>query len=196
MTRAALLALLLTGCIDPPTSPLLPGEERGHFVGEPIVEKIGPEYLPDRAALTAFYEQANGPNWAVRDGWLVDSIPLTEWAGVSMVYDSIVGQLRVERLVMDPANNLKGLIGIPKVLGELASLRVLDLRNARWGAGGALPTRQQPDGWVQYRPTAVPREFMRLPLDSLRLGFDGHCLSASDSVLIAWGDSTGEHPAR
>ena len=189
---AGLVALALTACVDVPTSALLedltpeavrlpPGSCCITPAPPPLEEHEG-----DRRTLEAFYEAADGPAWTVQDGWLVDSVPLAEWAGVSMGYDTITGTLRVERLVMDPSNNLKGLTGIPKVLGELASLRVLDLRNARWGAGGALPRHLRPDGWVTYRPTAVPRELMGLPLDSLRLGFDGHCLPASDSALITW----------
>ena len=36
---------------------------------------------PDRAALVAFYEATDGPNWVNNAGWLTDA-PLGDWYGV------------------------------------------------------------------------------------------------------------------
>ena len=36
---------------------------------------------PDRAALMAFYNATDGPNWVINDNWLTDA-PLSEWYGV------------------------------------------------------------------------------------------------------------------
>ena len=73
---------------------------------------------PDRAALIAFYNATNGPNWSNNQHWSSDS-PLNDWYGVSA--DE---QDRVTALDLN-ANNLRG--SVPQILSELRQLRKLIL---------------------------------------------------------------------
>ena len=72
----------------------------------------------DRAALTALYEAADGPNWTNSTNWLTDA-PLSEWFGVTTD-----GAGRVTELNLDD-NALTGTI--PTALGRLAELQGLYL---------------------------------------------------------------------
>ena len=72
----------------------------------------------DRSLLTRFYYVSNGPNWINDTNWLSDT-PLEEWYGVSTD-----DQGRVTRLEL-LNNNLVGTI--PKELGQLSNLKVLNL---------------------------------------------------------------------
>ncbi len=71
---------------------------------------------PDRDALAALYNEAAGPDWAIRTNWLSD-VPLGEWHGVTTDADGRVTSLRLDR------NNLNG--PIPAVLGTLEKLEEL-----------------------------------------------------------------------
>ena len=73
-----------------------------------------------RAALKAFYEATDGPNWANADNWLTDA-PLGEWYRVAA---DDAG--RVVGLDLD-GNGLSG--PIPPELGNLLSLTELELQN-------------------------------------------------------------------
>ena len=73
---------------------------------------------PDRAALAAFYEATDGPNWHNSENWLTDA-PLGEWFGVTTNREG-----RLTRLDL-ALNELTG--PIPPGLGNLASLTRLDL---------------------------------------------------------------------
>ena len=72
---------------------------------------------PDRAALVAFYEATDGPNWYANDSWLSNA-PLKDWRGVG------VTDGRVTSLVLSD-HDLKG--PIPPELGSLSRLERLDL---------------------------------------------------------------------
>jgi len=96
---------------------------------------------PDRPALVALYEAADGPNWANSENWLTDA-PLRDWHGVRMFggrvaylnlgWNGLTGPIpaqlgtltRLRRLRLDH-NALTG--PIPPELGDLASLELLDL---------------------------------------------------------------------
>ena len=71
----------------------------------------------ERAALTALYRAAGGPNWTRNDNWLGDA-PLAAWYGVVADDNGRVTELNL------PAN---GLIGTIPDLGALARLTHLDL---------------------------------------------------------------------
>ena len=80
---------------------------------------------PDRDALVALYEAANGPDWRRNDNWLSDR-PLDEWFGVSVNAGGRVNTLSLG------GNALSG--SIPPELGGLSNLTALDLsRNALTG---------------------------------------------------------------
>ena len=72
----------------------------------------------DRAALTAFYEAAGGPNWINNTNWLSDQ-PIDTWFGVTTDETGRVVELGLV------GNNLRG--EIPTEVGELFSLSVLAL---------------------------------------------------------------------
>ena len=75
---------------------------------------------PERDPLVALYNDTDGPNWSVSTNWLSVE-PLGEWHGVTTDKDGRVTKLSLAE------NNLVGLI--PGQLGDLASLKVLDLSN-------------------------------------------------------------------
>ena len=74
----------------------------------------------ERDVLTTFYESTDGPNWTNNENWLSDK-PLDQWFGIVTNASG-----RVERLNLEN-NNLSG--RIPGELGQLASLRVLNIAN-------------------------------------------------------------------
>ena len=179
-TLTAALAALTLACVDAPTLPLAEGMT-------PEVAKLPPgnccttpappppeEHEGDRRALEAFYAAVNDLDW---NGWGIDSIPFSKWAGVTTGYDRTTGKIRVTRLVVDSTMSTpRSRQGIPRVLGDLTNLRVLDLRHAGWRNSER----------HSYGPTAVPRTLMQLEhLDSLRLGWVGNCIP-SDSAFVRW----------
>ena len=72
----------------------------------------------DRAALLAFYEATDGPNWTTNANWGSDA-PLGDWHGVNVNAEGRVTGLRLER------NNLTGTL--PGGLGNLTALEDLNL---------------------------------------------------------------------
>ena len=77
---------------------------------------------PDRAALIAFYNATDGPNWRNRTNWLSDA-PLDSW------YDVTIGaEGRVTSLDLW-SNNLRGVL--PLELASLSSLELLELYGNR-----------------------------------------------------------------
>ncbi len=87
-------------------------------------------FSPDRAALVAFYEQTDGPNWRFDTNWLTDA-PLSRWRGIDTDQSGRVTRIRFR-------SNSTGLKGrIPPVLGELSKLRELTI----WEGGlrGEIP---------------------------------------------------------
>ena len=83
---------------------------------------------PDRAALVALYEAADGPNWLNSENWLTDA-PLGEWFGVETNREGRVVTLAMS--YWDPQTEQwvgNGVTGtIPPELGNLANLERLSL---------------------------------------------------------------------
>ena len=92
---------------------------------------------PDRAALVALYNAADGPNWVDNTNWLTDA-PLGEWYGVDTDRQGRVVRLNLsgewDGVALESTPH--GLSGaIPSELGSLSSLVLLNLgRNALSGA--------------------------------------------------------------
>ena len=84
----------------------------------------------DRDVLVALYNATDGPNWTVNDNWLSD-LPLSEWYGVSTNAEGRVDSLKLG------GNLLTG--SIPGELGNLNSLRVLDLQR-NTNLSGSIPS--------------------------------------------------------
>lgn len=149
-----------------------------------VDDPIAAEYAPDRVALAAFFEQANGPQWLDHSGWNEERTPMADWHGVTTAYDPATGRDRVERLHL-PENNLRG-TRLPKELGDLTHLVAVDLHEAVWSESG--------DYWncssvaAPWCPpaTAIPVEIMKLyRVDSLRVG-RFTCAPATDTTLLTW----------
>ena len=79
----------------------------------------------DEAALVAFYNATDGPNWRNNTNWLTDA-PLDDWAGVSAITTTengrVVGECVYSLLLAD--NRLSG--EIPAELGKIPTLNLLD----------------------------------------------------------------------
>ena len=73
---------------------------------------------PDRAALVAFYEQTDGPNWEWDTNWLTDA-PLDTWAGIDTNEFDRVTRLRFR------SGQING--ALPSEIGELSELRHLEI---------------------------------------------------------------------
>ena len=104
--------------------------------GRTGITVVAPVENLDRAALVAFYEATDGPNWLFSDNWLTDA-PLSQWYGVET---DVSG--RVTRLELGEAdrssfpgllvgNSLTGTI--PPEIGGLTKLEHLDLSYGRSG---------------------------------------------------------------
>ena len=77
-----------------------------------------PIHAGDRAALVAFYNATDGPNWTINTNWLSDE-PLSRWHGAATDNGGRIIALRLRR------NRLSG--EVPSELGALTALRELDL---------------------------------------------------------------------
>ena len=139
----------------------------------------------DRAALVAFYEATDGPNWANNDNWLTDA-PLNDWHGVSTDGSGRVVALALGGRRDDEAGSWipHGLKGrIPAAIGALSSLRRLELRvNALTGPLppeiGSLPNLTHLDLWSNDLTGPIPPEIGRLA-NLTYLGLASNALSGS-----------------
>ena len=91
----------------------------------------------ERAALVAFHEATDGPNWRNSDGWLTDE-PLRAWYGVGTDADGRVVSLELPGIAGPSGVRRHGLAGpLPPELGDLSRLETLDLQ---WNElTGAIP---------------------------------------------------------
>ena len=130
----------------------------------------------DRAALVALHNATDGPNWGNNTGWLTD-VPLGQWYGVTTDDSG-----RVTELILND-NGLSG--SIPAVLGNLSSLKVLNLANPRLSC-----TRSTGQRWVCTSSLPAPNRLTgAIPADLARLAnleqlvLDGNQLSGT---IPAW----------
>ena len=113
---------------------------------------------PDRVALTALYNETDGPNWIASTGWL-GSGTLNDWHGVTTDVDGRVTELNLAD------NNLNG--SLPYIIGDLSQLKKLYLGGNRALSG------------------SLPHSFTNLDLEVLHVG--GTLLCASDDTgFQAW----------
>ena len=99
----------------------------------------------DKKALVALYNATNGANWDDNTNWLDDTVPLSEWYGVTVTNGRVqylnlngnrltgsipaeLGNTNLQGLYLDD-NQLTG--SIPSQLGNLANLKGLSLSNNR-----------------------------------------------------------------
>ena len=130
----------------------------------------------DRAVLEAFYEATGGPRWKVGTNWITEA-PLGEWHGVESDADGRVVGLRLS------ANQLTG--PLPRELGNLVSLRVLDLdRNE---LTGLLP--RELEGLVNLERLFIWRNQLTGTLPAW-LGN----MTSLRSLALGWNEFTGPVP--
>ena len=89
-------------------------------------EPCEPTLGENREVLAAFYHATGGPNWTDSENWLTDA-PLSDWAGVGALSQSMEDRLVAECVTGLELgnNNLSG--EIPAELGSLSELASLDL---------------------------------------------------------------------
>jgi Leucine-rich repeat (LRR) protein len=140
----------------------------------------------ERAALVAFHEATDGPNWRNNDGWLTD-LPLRAWYGVETDSDGRVVSLELRGVVGPSGVTRHGLAGpLPPELGDLSRLETLNLE------------------WNELAGP-IPVELARLSrLEELRLGNNRLTgpipaeltrLSALEILLLNDNELTGPIPA-
>ncbi len=100
-------------------------------------------YKPDSLALVDLYNQCNGENWFLQDGWF--QLPISEWHGIT-VDSNRVTKIRLQ------LNNLTG--DLPESLGNLTALKTLYL------SGNEITSIPETIGnldsldyfWISYNP--------------------------------------------
>ncbi len=119
----------------------------------------------DRKILSLLYEATDGVNWSKQDGWLTDA-PLGDWHGVTVNDLEQVVKLQLY------GNGLRG--QIPLELGEMVSLRLLDL-SYNW-LEGAIPSalgeiKTLTELYLESNLLSgpIPAELSNLPLQALNL---------------------------
>lgn len=158
-----------------------------------VDDPIAAEYVPDREALIALFEQSGGDSWTRKDGWGFRFVPMKDWYGITVSYDSTVNKLRPERIEL-PENNLIGK-RVPKEIGQLTHLKILNLERSSWGGfinsgqrelKECLPWPSRHWPLCDTHHSTLPKEIMKLQrLDSLELGWGG-CVPVADTTLLEW----------
>ena len=82
----------------------------------------------DEAALVAFYNATDGPNWRNNTNWLTDA-PLDDWAGVIAITTTENGRVVGECVTVLSLRNNQLSGEIPAELGNLPNLEWLDLND-------------------------------------------------------------------
>lgn len=125
MSVLAIAGAMTQSCSKDASEPLALSEGRSELITVATLEA-------DSLALVDIYNEAGGPGWHVRDGWLKRT-PVRDWAGVAV--EMVDGQARVVELNLG-YNNLRG--HLSKSIGKLSALRKLRIGYNRH-LRGALP---------------------------------------------------------
>ena len=110
---------------------VLTGAATGLTSGTATLTITDNDSAADRAALVAFYNATDGPNWRNNANWLSATEPIGDWHGVTTNADGRVTVLDLGR------NDLSG--ALPAALGGLTALTRLSLNDN--DLSGAIPTQ-------------------------------------------------------
>ncbi len=170
---------------------------------------------PDRAALAAFYEATDGPNWHNSENWLTDA-PLGEWFGVTtnregrltwleLGFNELTGTIPPELGELSHLEHLQfhnnSLAGeIPSELGNLANLRGLRLGSNHLTGPippelGSLASLESLSLSYNSLWGPIPSSFLQLGrLRALSIEHTGLCVPGT-SVFAAWLQGLQSHDA-
>jgi len=81
--------------------------------------KAKKNFMTQKQILTEFFESTTGEKWNRNAGWMEKGIPICKWHGIECNKNGKIDKIDME------SNNLEGTI--PKSLGKMRKLRILDL---------------------------------------------------------------------
>ena len=131
----------------------------------------------EREALIAFYNATGGDNWTRNDNWCSDK-PVREWYGIITNEYGRVCMLNI------PSKNLSG--SIPAELGNLSSLKQLDLENNQ--LSGSIPAELGNLSTIEVLNLSENQLSGSIPAEIVRL-------TNLETMSLCWNYLTGELPS-
>ena len=131
----------------------------------------------EREALIAFYNATGGDNWTRNDNWCSDK-PVREWYGIITNEYGRVCMLNI------PSKNLSG--SIPAELGNLSSLKQLDLKNNQ--LSGSIPAELGNLSTIEVLNLSENQLSGSIPAEIVRL-------TNLETMSLCWNYLTGELPS-